>query len=261
MSNKRIIQHPVLTIPERTEVPFTWNGQSLNGYEGEMISSALIAHDIQVFGHHPKDHSPQGIYCANGQCSQCLVIADGLPVKSCMTPLKPGMQIQSVEGLPRLPADDRLEPMREVPIREVEVLILGGGPAGISAAIELGKRGIDTLIVDDKDMLGGKLVLQTHKFFGSVEDSHAGTRGFEIARILEKIYVNWFRLRFGSTARPWPCSRTGWSVLSKTKFTAGSNRKNYWWRRAPGKKCFLSRVILCPAFTAPAPSRPWSTAI
>jgi NADPH-dependent 2,4-dienoyl-CoA reductase/sulfur reductase-like enzyme/Fe-S-cluster-containing hydrogenase component 2/bacterioferritin-associated ferredoxin len=186
MSNKRITKHPILTIPEKIEVPFTWNGQSLNGYEGEMISSALIVHDIQVFGHHPKDHSPQGIYCANGQCSQCLVIADGLPVKSCMTPLKKDMKVESVEGLPRLPADDTPEPMREVPVREVEVLILGGGPAGLSAAIELGKLGIDTLVVDDKDMLGGKLVLQTHKFFGSVEDSHAGTRGFEIARILEK---------------------------------------------------------------------------
>jgi len=39
--------------------------------------------------------------------------------------------------------------------------------------------------VDDKDRLGGKLVLQTHKFFGSVKDSHAGTRGFEIGKILQ----------------------------------------------------------------------------
>jgi len=45
---------------------------------------------------------------------------------------------------------------------------------------------VDTLILDDKARLGGKLLLQTHKFFGSVEDSHAGTRGFEIARILEE---------------------------------------------------------------------------
>jgi NADPH-dependent 2,4-dienoyl-CoA reductase/sulfur reductase-like enzyme/Pyruvate/2-oxoacid:ferredoxin oxidoreductase delta subunit len=64
-------------------------------------------------------------------------------------------------------------------------LIIGGGPAGLSAAIELGKLGIATLIIDDKDRLGGKLVLQTHKFFGSVEDSHAGTRGFAIGTILE----------------------------------------------------------------------------
>ncbi|MCU0293340.1 MAG: FAD-dependent oxidoreductase, partial [Thermoanaerobaculaceae bacterium] len=56
---------------------------------------------------------------------------------------------------------------------EVECLILGGGPAGLSAAIELGRAGVGVVIVDDKEKLGGKLVLQTHKFFGSIEACHA----------------------------------------------------------------------------------------
>ncbi|MCK5064513.1 MAG: FAD-dependent oxidoreductase, partial [Candidatus Fermentibacteraceae bacterium] len=58
------------------------------------------------------------------------------------------------------------------------------GPSGMAAAIELGKAGIDTIIVDDKDRLGGKLVLQTHKFFGSEADCYAGTRGIHIAELL-----------------------------------------------------------------------------
>ena len=182
---KRITKHPILEIPARKEITFTWNGETLAGYEDEMIASALIANDIHIFGHHAKDRSPQGIFCANGQCSQCLVTADGLPVKSCMTPLREGMRIESIEGLPKLPEDDDAPALREPPSREVEVLILGGGPAGLSAAIELGRLGVDTLVVDDKSRLGGKLLLQTHKFFGSVEDSYAGTRGFEIAQILE----------------------------------------------------------------------------
>jgi sarcosine oxidase, subunit alpha len=56
----------------------------------------------------------------------------------------------------------------------VEVLIIGGGPAGICAAIELGAVGVEVLIVDDKQELGGKLSLQTHNFFGSVADCYAG---------------------------------------------------------------------------------------
>ncbi len=184
MKPMRIRQHPVLTIPEREAVPFTWNGASLSGFDGEMISSALIANGVHIFGRHAKDGSPQGLFCANGQCSQCLVIADGRPVKACMTPLKAGMRVQSVEGLPRLPADDA--PPHAAPVAAVttDVLVIGGGPAGLSAAIELGKLGVRTLVIDDKDRLGGKLVLQTHKFFGSVEDSHAGTRGYEIGEIL-----------------------------------------------------------------------------
>ena len=186
MSLKRITQHPILEIPANKEITFTWNGKKLTGYEGEMISSALFANGIHIFGHHPKDNSPQGMFCANGQCSQCLVIADGLPVKSCMTPLAKAMLVESVDGLPKLPEDDAEPRIQSVAIREVEVLIIGAGPAGLAAAVELGKLGVDTLLIDDKDRPGGKLVLQTHKFFGSVEDSYAGTRGFEIAAILEE---------------------------------------------------------------------------
>ncbi len=186
MADRRIREHPVLDIPSREEVSFFWNGQELKGLKGEMISSALVANDIHVFGHHPKDGSPQGLFCANGQCSQCLVIANGVPVKACMTPLEEGMKVKSVEGIPELPADDAPVDPRPALITDTDVLIIGAGPAGLSAAIELGKLGIETLVVDDKDRMGGKLVLQTHKFFGSVEDSHAGTRGYEIASLLQK---------------------------------------------------------------------------
>jgi NADPH-dependent 2,4-dienoyl-CoA reductase/sulfur reductase-like enzyme/Fe-S-cluster-containing hydrogenase component 2 len=185
MTKYRITKHPILDIPDKTLVPFTWNGERLTGYAGEMISSALFANGIHIFGHHHKDNSPQGIFCANGQCSQCMVIADGLPVKSCMTPLQANMVVESVEGLPKIPEDNRIPQIGKIPVKEVDVLIIGGGPAGLAAAIELGKLGVNTLIVDDKDRLGGKLVLQTHKFFGSVKDSHAGTRGFEIGKILQ----------------------------------------------------------------------------
>jgi len=185
MTKYRITKHPILDIPERTPVSFTWNGKKLTGFDGEMISSALFASGIHIFGHHHKDNSPQGLFCANGQCSQCMVMVDGLPVKSCMTPLRGNMAVASVEGLPEIPEDNHIPQTGEMPTREVDVLIIGGGPAGLSAAIELGKLGVNALIVDDKDRLGGKLVLQTHKFFGSVKDSHAGTRGFEIGKILQ----------------------------------------------------------------------------
>lgn len=165
---------------------FSWNGRDLSGFEGEMISSALFANGVQVFGRHHKDRSPQGMFCANGQCSQCLVIVDGLPVKSCMTPLAAGAQVEPVDGLPQIPAQDDQIELGDVLTRTTDVLIIGGGPAGLSAAVELGKLGIETLVVDDKDRLGGKLVLQTHKFFGSVEDSYAGTRGYRIAQLLEE---------------------------------------------------------------------------
>jgi len=186
MTEYRIRQHPILPIEPQEKVEFYWKGRKLIAKQGEMIASALFANGVRIFGHHPKDNAPQGIFCANGQCAQCLVLADGVPVKSCMTPVRPGMRVESVDGLPELPKVEEVSPLSETEAIEVPVLIIGGGPAGMSAAIELGKRGIDVLLVDDKQRLGGKLVLQTHRFFGSIDAVHAGTRGIDIATLLER---------------------------------------------------------------------------
>jgi len=184
MTDNRIYQHPILEIPKVDEVSFFWKGNAFKGKSGEPISSALIANGIFIFGHHPHDKSPQSLFCANGQCSQCMVIADGVPVKSCITSLKEGMRLESAEGLITLHTDSHgglLHPVEEL---EIPVLIIGGGPAGLSAAIEIAKENIDVLMVDDKPNFGGKLVMQTHRFFGSTDAVYAGTRGIDIAKIL-----------------------------------------------------------------------------
>lgn len=186
MNSHRIEKHPILSIPERKPISIFWEGKPLSAFEGETISAALIANGIHVFGYHPRDHSPQGIFCANGQCSQCMVLADERPVKACMTLVKPNMQITPLDGLPSLPVETHPPKVKDIPQLQVPVLIIGGGPAGLSAAIELGKHGIETLLIDDKHRLGGKLVLQTHRFFGSTQAVYAGTRGIDIASRLEK---------------------------------------------------------------------------
>lgn len=188
MANNRLTQHPILSIPPSPEtLTFYWQGQPLTALPGETISAALIAHGIHIFGHHPKDHSPLGIFCANGQCSQCLVLANGRPVKSCMELVQSGMDVNPVDGLPDLPPVDAPSTFTSPPqSKKVSVLIIGGGPAGLSAAMELGSLGVDVLLVDDKQKLGGKLVLQTHRFFGSTRAVYAGRRGIDIAQRLEK---------------------------------------------------------------------------
>ena len=61
MSEWRIAKHPVLSIPETKKISFYWNEKKLEAIEGEVISSALFANGIHVFGHHPKDNSAQGM--------------------------------------------------------------------------------------------------------------------------------------------------------------------------------------------------------
>lgn len=184
VSEHRLKHHPILDVDSEATVAFRFGDQELRARPGEMISTALFAAGIHLFGRHPKDGGPQGIFCANGQCGQCLVMADGRPVKACMTPVRPGMVVAAVEGHPPLPDDNQSDVGLEPSVVNVTVLIIGGGPAGLSAVSELAALGVDVLVIDDKESLGGKLTLQTHPFFGSIRDCWAGTRGVDIASIL-----------------------------------------------------------------------------
>ena len=64
-----------------------------------------------------------------------------------------------------------------------ELIVIGAGPAGLSAAIEAKKNGMDVIVFDENARPGGQLFKQIHKFFGSKEH-HAKERGFMIGRSL-----------------------------------------------------------------------------
>jgi aerobic-type carbon monoxide dehydrogenase small subunit (CoxS/CutS family) len=92
----RINQHPILCFEQKAEVPFSFNGQSVNGYEGDTIASALHALGIKKLSESSRLHRPRGFYCAIGNCSSCNMIVNGVPnVKTCITLLKPGMIVVS----------------------------------------------------------------------------------------------------------------------------------------------------------------------
>ena len=130
MPEYRIEKHPILPVPQREEITFTWQGQEMKAYRGETIAAALFAAGVRVFGHHHKDGAPQGIFCANGQCAQCMVLADGLPLKSCAELVQPGMRVEPADGLPALPDTTHVPALGAIKEMDVPVLILGGGPAG-----------------------------------------------------------------------------------------------------------------------------------
>jgi len=68
-------------------------------------------------------------------------------------------------------------------MKQVEVLIIGGGPAGLCAATAASSLGAKVLICERDDILGGQLIKQTHKFFGS-KKQYAGDRGMQIGHML-----------------------------------------------------------------------------
>ncbi len=72
-------------------------------------------------------------------------------------------------------------------MKQVEILVIGGGPAGLCASLAASSLGAKVLMCERDDVPGGQLVKQTHKFFGS-EKQYAGDRGYQIGQMLvEKV--------------------------------------------------------------------------
>ncbi|MGN0484301.1 MAG: FAD-dependent oxidoreductase [Lachnospiraceae bacterium] len=68
-------------------------------------------------------------------------------------------------------------------MKSYDLIIIGAGPAGLSAAIEGGKKGMKTVVFDENARPGGQLFKQIHKFFGSKEHQ-AKVRGINIGKKL-----------------------------------------------------------------------------
>ncbi len=180
LSERRITEHPVLDFDRGNKFYFDFEGEKVKAYEGETIASALYADGLKRFTDSKSLERPRGFFCAIGNCSSCIMSVDGIPhVKTCVTLAEEGMKVERHPGKPKFPeveagvSDDREE-------QDIEIAIVGGGPAGLSAAIVAAENGADVHVFDEGDKLGGQLVKQTHQFFGSHEED-AGVRGINIA--------------------------------------------------------------------------------
>lgn len=179
----RIKEHPILSFKRGKELKFYFNGIEMKGYEGDTIASALLANGIKIFSHSTKYGRPRGFFCGIGKCSSCLMRVNGIPnVRTCITPLEDGMIVESDKH--ELPSGTEYKKPRKESM-DVDIAIVGGGPAGMSAAIEAGGGDADVVIIDEQVRLGGQLIKQTHKFFGSSMEG-AGKRGIEIAKEMEE---------------------------------------------------------------------------
>lgn len=182
----RIYEHPIIDFRRGRRITFYYNGSVVEAYEGESILAALYAVGYRVFSYSPDGKRPRGAFCMIGKCSSCLSIVDGVPnTRICTEPVREGIRVETQKGIPRAPTSrGSAEPVEEIKL-EPDVLVVGGGPAGLKAALELGRLGLDVVLVDDHHRLGGQLIKQTHRFFGD-KKYYGGVRGFAIAEKLVK---------------------------------------------------------------------------
>ncbi|MFP4647171.1 MAG: FAD-dependent oxidoreductase [Candidatus Bipolaricaulota bacterium] len=180
----RLEHHPILSFPTDKEVTFYYEGKEIEARKDETIAAALHAEGIAELCRSGDKHRSRGLFCAIGKCSSCLMKVDGVPnVRTCITMVRDGMEVEKQDGFPQLdPNTPSLDP-GPVRSKPTDVLVVGGGPAGLKAALTAADAGAEVLLVDENPHLGGQLIKQTHKFFGST-DQAAGTRGVDIGKNL-----------------------------------------------------------------------------
>ena len=195
----------------RRERPFyfNFNGEPMQGYEGDTVASALLANGVKIVARSFKYHRPRGVFSAGAEEPNAFVSvgkgAKHLPnVCATIAPLQDGMEVRAQSGWPSVNFDlgaifsaagrllppgfyyktfmwpPRLWMLYEKIIRRAassaqpprekdadsyihryahcDVLIAGGGPAGLSAALSAGKSGARVILADLNPEFGGDLL-------------------------------------------------------------------------------------------------------
>ncbi len=149
--------------------PITWecDGVAVTGLPGESLAASLTALGRLALKQGPNG-DPRGLYCGMGACGECLVSVDGeRNVRACMTKLTPGMRVRTCAAPELPPARAALPTERRTP----EILVIGGGPAGMAAALAAQQAGAQVLLVDERETLGGqyfKALAPSHQFRDAV---------------------------------------------------------------------------------------------
>jgi glycine/D-amino acid oxidase-like deaminating enzyme len=142
------------TIPAiGTPLTISFRGEPIPALAGETVAAALSAAGHLAFRRTPSG-APRGLHCGMGACFDCVVTIDGRAgQRACLTSVAPAMRVEADAGGARLtpPPAGPLAP-EEAP----DLLVVGAGPAGLSAAIAAAEAGASVIVLDERSAAGGQ---------------------------------------------------------------------------------------------------------
>lgn len=76
---------------------FSFNGETIEGREGETIAAALIGRGQRVLRETRFNRAPRSIFCGIGVCFDCVVTVDGVSnQRSCLIEISEGMKVEGI---------------------------------------------------------------------------------------------------------------------------------------------------------------------
>ena len=181
---ERIVNHPILTIPQEGEHTFLFNGKPVTGMKGFTIAAALHQAGYPVHSHSVNGRN-RSLNCGIGKCGACEMLVDGEVKRICITKVDNVKEVSEIT-VQNYTTDFQIEPREEpVEIYRTDVAIIGAGPAGLACRETLKELGLNSIVIDSNDKIGGQFLMQTHAFFFfEKERRFGGMRGFDIAKTL-----------------------------------------------------------------------------
>ena len=144
---------------------FTVDGVGYTGHPGDTVASALIANGRLAAGNSLYEDRPRGILSAGVEEANALIkVAARFPghVAESMLPattvsLVEGLEVDFLSGLGQLDPNEDMATYDKKYVH-TDVLVVGGGPAGLAAAREAARTGARVILIDDQPELGGTLL-------------------------------------------------------------------------------------------------------
>ncbi|MFO7252292.1 MAG: 2Fe-2S iron-sulfur cluster-binding protein [Actinomycetes bacterium] len=138
---------------------FTFDGRTLTGHPGDTVASALLANGVRVVGRSVDLGRPRGVYTCGVEEPNALLRIDAEPMVAATTvPLRDGLAAASLRGKGRLTEPDGAAGRHDKAYLHCDVLVVGGGPAGLAAALAAGVTGARVVLVDEQEEVGGDLL-------------------------------------------------------------------------------------------------------
>ena len=146
---------------QQASVVLDLSGTPVPARLGETVAAALTRAGIKPL-RHGQDGCGRGVFCGMGVCQDCVLEIDGVPLRACMTPVSGPHRlalggIATGEGFPPPLPPIAIE---DIPISTPDVLVIGGGAAGLAASIAAAEAGAEVVMIDERSRTGGQYFKQ-----------------------------------------------------------------------------------------------------